>query len=172
MSSNTPEEVPEGFVAVGRVLGPWGVRGAVKVAPLTDFPERLKAKQRLFLRGEATVVQESRLRKGDVVMKLAGIESREAAEELRGALLTIPEAELMPLPAGDYYRFQIVGLQVTTIGGEPFGQVVDIMETGSNDVFVVATPRGEVLVPATDDVVQAIDLEAGQMIIEVVEGLL
>jgi 16S rRNA processing protein RimM len=161
-----------GYVAVGRVLGPWGLRGDVKVEPLTDFPQRFAAGGRVCAGGVSYVIERGRWQRGHVFLKLAGIDSANAAEALRQQLLEVPEDELRPLGEGQYYHFQILGLEVRTTAGEVLGRVEQIISTGSNDVFVVRGPRGEVLIPAVDDVVKSVDPAAGRIEVEVVEGLL
>lgn len=94
------------------------------------------------------------------------------AAALRGKLLAIPQAEAMPLGEGEYFHHQILGLEVYTTTGERLGPIVEIMVTGSNDVYVVDRQGQEVLIPAIADVVQEVDLEGGRLVIEVVEGLL
>ena len=81
--------------------------------------------------------------------------------------------DLWPLPDGSYYHFQIVGLTVFTVDGVPLGEVVDILETGSNDVYVIRDDEGkEHLLPALKDVVKDIDLEKGLMLVQPLPGLL
>jgi 16S rRNA processing protein RimM len=110
--------------------------------------------------------------RGRVLIKLEGAASRGDAEALVGATLYIPESEAVRLPPGAYFWHDIVGLQVRSRDGLELGAIAEILETGSNDVYVVRGPRGEVLIPATHEVVQRIDLEAGIMEIEIIEGLL
>ena len=76
-----------------------------------------------------------------------------------------------PLPAGQYYRFQIIGLQVWTTLGDYLGKVEDVLPTGSNDVYVVQSEAGELLVPAIDDVVKKIDVEGNRMVVELLPGM-
>jgi len=181
MPSHTEQPPPEadqplgdtpGYVAVGRVLAPWSLRGDVKVQPLTDFPERFAAGGHVCAAGVSYVIERCRWQRGHVFLKLAGIDSVTAAEALRDRLLEVPEDDLRPLGEGEYYHFQILGLEVRTTGGEVLGRVEQIISTGSNDVFVVRGPRGEVLIPAVDDVVKSVDPAAGRIEVEVVEGLL
>jgi 16S rRNA processing protein RimM len=106
------------------------------------------------------------------VVKLATIDSVEDAEKLRGQDLTIPRSELYPLPQGQYYTFQIIGLKVVTTEGELLGHITEIMTTGSNDVYIVEGKRGEILIPAIEDVVKSIDLKKGKVVIEAIKGLL
>ena len=141
-------------MAVGWIAAPWGVRGDLKVQPLTDFPERFQRGAALWVRGRRYEVQRSRWSRGFVYLGLSGIDSRNAAEELRGALLEVPESDLTPLPEGQYYRFQVIGLEVRTPEGRSLGRVAEILSTGSNDVYVVRGGPRELLIPAIEDVVQ------------------
>ena len=166
------EEVPPGYVAIGRAGAPWGVRGAFRVLPLTDRRGQLAAGRTVTVAGERRTIESARWQKGMVYLRLSGIEDREAAAELRGRLLAIAESELEPLPEGQYYRFQLIGLTVISTGGEELGRVTEVLSTGANDVYVVSGDRGELLLPATDEVVREIDLEAGRMLIETLPGLL
>ena len=166
------EPVPPESLIVGRILAPWGIRGEVKVEVLTDFPERFAPQKVLYLNARPLEIESCRPHKQHLVVKLATIDSVEDAEKLRGQALTIPRSELSRLPEGQYYTFQIIGLAVLTTEGEHLGQVTDIMATAGNDVYIVKGKRGEILIPAIEDVVKSIDLEEGKMVIEAIEGLL
>ncbi|MCH8345607.1 MAG: 16S rRNA processing protein RimM, partial [Chloroflexi bacterium] len=76
------------------------------------------------------------------------------------------------LPEGQYYRFQIIGLEVRNATGAILGRVTDILTTGANDVYIVRSEKREILVPATDDVIKEIDVERGLMLIEEIPGLI
>jgi 16S rRNA processing protein RimM len=158
-------------VAVGSIAAPWGVRGDLKVQPLTDFPERFRRGAALWVQGRRIEVQRSRWSRGLVYLGLSGIDSRNAAEELRGALLEVPESELAPLPEGQYYRFQVIGLDVCTPEGRSLGRVAEILSTGSNDVYIVRGGPRELLIPAIEDVVKEVDLEGGRLVVEPPEEL-
>ena len=166
------ENASQEYVAVGRILGPWGLGGDLKVEPLTDFPERFALGSSLYVEGVAYVIESCRWHKGKVYIKLSGIDSATAAGALRQRFLEVPEEELKPLSEGEYYQFQILGLEVRTTEGQPLGKVTQILSTGSNDVFVVHGEGGELLIPALDDVIKAIDLDGGWMEVELMEGLL
>jgi 16S rRNA processing protein RimM len=153
-------------VAVGWIAAPWGLRGYLKVQPLTDFPERFQRGAALWVRGRRIEVQRSRWSRGFVYLGLSGIDSRSAAEELRGALLEVPESDLTPLPEGQYYRFQVIGLEVRTPEGRSLGRVAEILSTGSNDVYVVRGGPRELLIPAIEDVVKEVDVEGGRLVVE------
>ena len=166
------EPVPPESLIVGRILAPWGIRGEVKVEVLTDFPERFAPQKVVYLNARPLEIESCRPHKQHLVVKLATIDSVEDAERLRGQDLTIPRSELYPLPEGQYYTFQIIGLDVLTTEGQYLGQVTDIMATAGNDVYIVEGEGGEILIPAIEDVVKSIDLKKGKMVIEAIKGLL
>jgi 16S rRNA processing protein RimM len=164
-------EPRSGFVAVGRVLGAWGVQGALKVEPLSDFPDRFAAGARLWLRGVERRVTRSHLHRGAVIAKLEGIDEPDAGRGLRGALLEVPEAELHPLTEDEYYQHDLVGLTVMEANGEELGRVTGLLPTGANAVLIVRGPRGEYLLPLIAEVVQEIDLQQGRMTVALLPGL-
>jgi 16S rRNA processing protein RimM len=164
-------EPSEGYVAVGRVAAPRGLRGELRVEPLTDFFERFAPGQALWAAGVRREVEQGRRQGKRILLKLSGIDSADEAEALRGLLLEIPESELAALHEGQYYRFQIMGVTVQDVTGHELGTVVDIVQTGSNDVYVVHGPQGELLLPAIDDVIKDVDVERRRMVVELMEGL-
>jgi 16S rRNA processing protein RimM len=174
--ANTPE--PR-YLVVGRVLRPHGVRGELRVEIITGFPERLGQHDHFYLAHpdspeevQRYPAEEMRLHKDSLLLKLAGCDDRDAAELLRDMLVQVPLEEAVPLDEGEYYHFQIVGVQVETESGEQLGQVVEVLETGANDVYLVRGPRGEVLLPAIEDVVRELDLEAKRMVVHLLPGML
>jgi 16S rRNA processing protein RimM len=158
-------------VAVGRVIGAWGVRGDLKVEPLAP-PAAFKPGRTVHLGGIEFTIERSRRTARLLYLKLSGIDDRERAADERGRYLQVPEAALEPPGEDTYYWYQLIGLHVVSTAGEELGQISEIITTGGNDVFVVRGPRGELLIPAIDDVVQEIDIPAGRMLIEPISGLL
>jgi 16S rRNA processing protein RimM len=155
------------------------VRGELRVQILTDYPERLGQHTYLYLASPDSPdtvrrypVEKLRHHKKVLLLKLGGCDDRNAAEELRGQLVQIPFEEAVPLEEGEYYHFQLIGVRVETENGEVLGQVVEMLETGANDVYIVRGPRGEVLLPAVDDVVLELDLRAQRMVVRLPPGLL
>lgn len=160
-------------VAVGEINGVWGVRGHVKVTPLTSNPDRFAAGVTLLLRGIPRKVLDVQFPRGYPVVLFRGFEDRNAAEELVGELIEIPESELPPLPEGEYYTHDLVGLAVETRDGTPIGTLVEVLRTGSNDVYLVRREgERDVLVPAIADVIVEVDLEGQRMVIDPLPGLL
>ena len=162
------------YLVIGKIVAPWGVRGEVKVAIETGFPERFKRLKKVYVGEKATsfVLEGSRLHKGHALLKLRGCDDRGAAEKLRGQLVYIPFEEAMPLGEDEYYVYQIVGLDVWTSEGEHLGRISEVLFTGANDVYVVRGEKGEILIPAVEDVVLEVDLAGGRMIVELMDGLI
>ncbi len=162
-------------LAVAEIVAPWGLAGDIKARILTDFPERFRRGLAVCIgerKSPSAVVRSRLLQKGFLVLKLEGIDTAEAANKLRGEIVYVERKDAPALADGEYFWYQIIGLRVRTVAGEELGAVEDILITGANDVYVVRGPRGEVLIPALDDVVRRIDLDAGLMVVELPEGLL
>ncbi len=161
----------EKLISIGKITAPHGVRGEVRVIPDTDFPERFEQMKTIRLDdGSVLPVLGVKYHKHFVLLTLKGIDSKNAAEPLRNKVIQVRPDELVPLPAGHYYHFQIIGLEVFTEDGEFLGQVKDIITTGSNDVYVVEQEgQRPVLVPALKRVVLDIDLPGGKMKVKLQE---
>ena len=165
------------WATIGKVVAPFGIHGEIKVLSLTDIPNRFAELEVIYLGSDHIrhTIKSVRPYKGDmVVMKLAGIEDANTAETLRNFDLSIPLSQLAPLPPDSYYQHDIIGLEVVTIDGQNVGKIVDIMVTGSNDVYIIEgkTPGQEILIPAIKDVIKQIDLIRRMMYIEPMKGLL
>ena len=86
--------------------------------------------------------------------------------------MEIHQGQLQPLPKGQYYHFQLIGLEVRTTADEPLGNITEILTGKSNDNYVVSGDKGEFLIPAIEDVVISIDFSQQRMVIEPIQGLL
>jgi 16S rRNA processing protein RimM len=159
---------------VGRIAGPLGVRGELKVQLDTDFPERFRRLESIFVGPslEERVIAAARSRGDIVILTLRDIESREQAQALKGMQLWIRRADAMPLPPDQYYHDDIIGLRMETREGTLIGVVTDILVTGANDVYIVDGEDGQTLVPAIKDVVVEIDTSQGRIVIDPLPGLL
>jgi 16S rRNA processing protein RimM len=154
-------------VAVGRVLAPSGLRGELKVQPLTDNPARLRPKSRLWAGKQAVTIATSRTARGYVYLTFKGFHDRTSVEKFRHAILQVPESALPPLPEGAFYRFQLLGLMVVDREGRAIGTLEEVIETGANDVYRVRAPNGgDVLIPALSDVIVSVDLDTRRMVVD------
>jgi len=163
-------------VTIGKVVRPYQGRGCLRISPLTDFPDRFSNLTKVFVVGEEErriLTVERAERKGrSVLVKFAGVETREEAWKFVGCTVEVPEEELVPLPPGTYYVFQLIGMRALTEEGEFLGEVSDVISTPANDLYVLKRDGEEALIPAVKDVVKAIDLEKGEMVIAPIPGLL
>jgi 16S rRNA processing protein RimM len=166
----TPELNPETAVTVGRISAAHGVRGEVKVQPLTDFPERFQRGSLLWMDGAPQKVVLGRPQGRNIILKLEGVNTRTDAEALIGKELMATEATLIE-EEDVYYLHDVIGLLVEDEKGETLGQLAEVLSTGSNDVFVVRGERGELLLPAMDDVVREVDIAGGRVVVEVPDGI-
>lgn len=160
------------FITIGRILAPWSTRGKVRVQLITDFPERFAPHSEVYINRQPMTVDSTEWHKGKAIIKLRTVDSVEQAQTLRGQVVEIPRSQLHLLPEGQYYQFELIGLEVWTTGGELLGNITEILTATSNDNYVVSGARGEVLIPAIEDVVKSIDLDAGRILIEPITGLL
>ncbi len=143
------------------------------VTPLTSNPERLAVGLTCFVQDQPRRVVEIKHPRGYPALLFEGVHGRDDAERLRGATMEIDEALLPDLPEDEYYVDDLVGLEVVSTAGDPLGTLVEVLTTGSNDVYLVRAPdRKDVLIPALKDIVLDVDFEANTMTIEVVPGLL
>ena len=160
-------EPDDGFVAVGRVMGPFGLKGELRVQILTDNDSRFNAKAKLWAGQQPVSIAASRFAQGFAYVMLKGFHTRSDVDKFRHALLQIPEADLPPLPEGEYYRFQLRGLTVLNRDGDVLGTLDEIIETGANDVYRVHPAEGaDVLLPALADVIVSVDLTARTMVVD------
>lgn len=166
----------EEWATIGNVVAPFGVQGELKVRSLTDIPNRFAELDGVYLGPNHIrhLIKSTRPYKGEmVVLKLADIDDANAAEALRNVDLTIPVSQLTKLPPDSYYQHDIFGLEVYTLSGHDVGKIVDIIVTGSNDVYVIKAPDGQqILIPAIKDVIKQVDLKRQMMYIDPMSGLL
>jgi len=154
-------------IVIGKIVAPHGVRGDVRVIPLTDFPERFSSLQKVLIDDTKTLhIDQAKFHKQFVLIKFREHNDRNAVEYLRGKLIQIPREEAVKLPEGHFFIFDIIGLQAFTEDGVYLGSITDVLQTGSNDVYI-AEQEGKkpVLIPALKTVVKNINLEEKKMIV-------
>ena len=165
------------WVPVGKISRTHGLKGEFKFHPFVTEPEILQNLHRLKLQGNQGQETEQELvslrgNPGKLIIKFKDINTIDDAEAYTGQTVLVLETDFKKLPDGEYYWYQVIGLNVYDRDDRHYGQVVDIIETGSNDVYVVRNSEKEILIPMIDWVVKTIDIEEKKLIFENVEGLI
>ncbi len=160
------------MLVCGKIVNTHGLRGEVKALYYTDGPEFFENVKTLHLSsGQTFPLAGWRVSKGAVLLRLATVDTVEKAEALVGKEISVSRKELPPLPEGRYYIADILGMTVVTDEGRELGKVVDVFKTGANDVYTVRGDK-EYLIPVIDEVVLSTDLDARQITIKPLKGLL
>ncbi len=169
------------LITVGRIVGPHGVKGTLKLQPLTDYPDRFHEMPQLQVYSkEGNLICSLSVRnvrtlesKGYLIIDTDEINDRDSAEALRGALIKIPESEKHALSEGEYWVDDIIGLKVVNSEtGEELGHVINVLEVGENDVYEVRSTDGkEKHIPAVSQFIKKIDLDNKTIEVEIIEGL-
>ena len=158
-------------VVIGKISAPHGVRGEVRIVPLTDFPERFENLKTVFLEDDSKMELESvKFSNKFIIAKFKNINSRNDIEIFNGKSLMLNRSDIPSLPEGEYYNFDIIGLEVIDDKGSKLGKITEVLKTGSNDVYVVEGKK-QILVPALKKVVKEINLTDGFMKVELLEEL-
>lgn len=179
MTEGPATSSPGRLIALGEIVGTHGVHGLLRLHPYSDPSAALAATATVFLSAsepEGAVrslgLVSARPHGRVVLLKLADIDDIEAAETLVGMALSVAEADLPAPGPGEFYAYQLEGLEVLTVAGMRVGTIVSLIATGGNDVLVVRDGAHERLIPVIADVVRAIDVTAGRVVIEPIAGLL
>jgi 16S rRNA processing protein RimM len=153
---------------VGKIVGAFGLKGEVKVEPMTDFLERMHKGSRLRLKGEWVTVEAFRIHKDRPLLKLSGINSVEAAQALQWQELLSASTERPALDDDEYLTEDLIGMKVVTVDGQDLGQVDDVLPMPAHDVLQI----GELLLPAVKEFVKDIDLDGEIITVKLIPGML
>ena len=174
------------YIEIGEIVGTHGVSGYVKVALLTDFPERFRKMESAMLRKSSSTlahgeqancslynINDVRYHKNQALLKFEGIDNMDMAKGLRGCMIVIDRTDAMELPTDTYYIFDLIDCEIYE-GDELLGKVADVIQTGSNDVYVVRSNDEAVkdlLIPAIGDVVLSVDIGNKKIEVKLPKGL-
>lgn len=159
------------WIPIGKLARTHGLKGELKFYP--HDPEVIGALSGRTVRMEKTELKVQSIRGANIpfIIKLEGIDDVDVAKPLTGKELLASRDVFKPLPEGEYYRFEIEGLEVFDDEGKPHGVIEEIIPTGSNDVYVVRNGDHEWMLPMIDTVVKSIDLEQRKLVFHRIEGL-
>ena len=170
---------PDGYLVVGQISGAHANRGEIKIESHSDFPERFAPGATLLMGQDLAPVEilTSRPHKSHILITVDGIDSRMAAQALRGTWLYLAEEDAAELDEDTFWIHELIGLTVVTEAGRLLGTVTDVLATGANDVYVIQPADGvnrgkEILLPAIAQVVRTVDVSAGTLTVDLLPGLL
>lgn len=155
----------EDLIRVGVIINTFGVKGEVKIYPDIDYFDEL---ERVFIKGKEYKIEKLREQKGIIITKFEGIDDINQIEELKNEEVMIALEDRPELPEGKHYVGDLLGLEVITEDGKVLGTLDNIYNTGANDIYEV----GEILLPATDEVIKQIDMENKKIIVHLLKGLI
>lgn len=168
------------YIRVGKIVNTHGIKGDVKVLPLTDNINRFEKLNSVYLEDDKSCIQIERVwySKGFVMLKLRGYDNINDVLKFKDKYIVIKEKNAIKLPEDSYFIHQIIGIRVFCSDGKELGEIVDVLQPGSNDVYVIRgmdivnNTEREYLIPAIKDVIKYINIEDKKMIIEPIEGLI
>lgn len=165
------------FLQVGKIVNTHGVRGEVKVIPLTDDPRRFEDLNDVFVgtddKKEVLNIENIKYFKNTVIIKFKESGDMNYAEKLKDMFIYVDRKNAIKLPEGRYFICDLIGMEVSEIDGNKLGVLVDVLETGSNDVYVVKNKDNkEILIPALKSVLKEVSVENKTMKVELLDGLL
>jgi 16S rRNA processing protein RimM len=171
-------KMTEKLYRVGTIVNTHGIKGELRIIPITDFPEdRFKSGAKLYLKNNDQVteftVESSRPHKSFILVKMKGYDNINDVEKFVKSELFADGEEVSGLNEGEFLYRQIIGLTVIDKDLGEVGKISEIMELGSNDVWVVKSPQyKEILLPYIDDVIKEVDLDNGVVKVEIPDGLI
>lgn len=159
-------------IVIGVVRGVRGLKGELRVQSTTEVTERFEEGNGVFLGGVERKIMLARSDLKGILLQLDGITNREDAKTYLGMELSIPRSEGVPNPPGRYFHYQLIGLKVFDEDEVYLGELVEVIETGANDVYVVAKEgQRDILLPVVTGVIKMIDVERTRMDVSVPQGL-
>lgn len=163
------------YISIGQIVNTHGIRGEVKVYPLTDNIERFDDVDHVYIEEDNRLtsleITNVKYLKNMVVIQFKGIDNAESAEKLRNKYIKVHRNDTVKLPEDTFLICDLIGHRVFDTEGNYLGEVSDILPTGSNDVFVVKSEGEEILIPGLKSIFKEIDLKNGKMIVQLPEGL-
>ncbi len=160
------------YVTLGKITAPAGIKGEVRVYPYTDELTRFAQISHVVTGQVSRAIQSVRYQKGMVVLKLAGVEDRNAAEGLRGQELLLPKDEMWEQPEGTYFIRDLIGMAVQTAEGTLIGELSDVIQNPAQDIYEIKkVGGGSFLLPAVSAFILDVDTASRLMTVRLIEGM-
>lgn len=162
------------YIQIGKILNTHGIKGFVKVMPLTDDKTRFESLETVYIENEKLQFNIDQIwyKKNFVMIKFKEFDNVNDVLKFKDRFILINKKDAIELPKDTFFIYDIIGLRVVTMDGKDVGIVKDVLQPGSNDVYVVKTSGKDVLVPAIKDVVKEINIEDKVMLIDPIEGMI
>lgn len=166
----------EEYFEIGQIVNTSGLKGVLKIKPFTDDIKKFSNLKTIYIKTKNDLtefkIEQVRYVKNMVMLKLTGIDTVEEAEKYRNLYIKILRDQEEELEEGSYYVVDILGCKVNTDTNQELGKVVDVFQTGSNDVYVVKDEQGkQILLPAIKQVIKNVDIKNKIIIVHLLEGL-
>lgn len=159
-------------IKLGQIVAAVGIKGEVRVYPYTDIPQRFEEVKQLWIESEPVEIKSVRYMKNMVILRLAGVEDRNAAEALRGKYLYIDRKDMWQLPEDTYLVKDLLNLSVVDESGNAVGTLVDVIQNSAQDLYEIQREDGSTfLLPAVGEFVRRVDLKKRLMAVRLIEGL-
>ena len=167
----------EQYLKIGIITSAHGLKGEVKVFPVTDDMKRFSLLKEVLLPVKDGMrplsVDSVRYFKDKVILKFKERDSIEAVEDLVKSELYVDRKDALPLGENEYYIADLIGMEVVTKESETLGRIRDVLQTGANDVYIVDSKKyGEILIPAIKQCIMNVDLQENKMTVDLLPGLL
>ena len=161
---------------IGKIVNTHGLRGEVKIVPWTNTPDVFEDIEYVYVKNareeQKLKIKNVKYQKNNIIVKFVGLDDISQAELLKNAVVTTDREQLGELPDGEYYIADLIGCEVKSEDGEVYGKLVDVLPTGSNDVYVVKREaKRDLLIPVIDDVVLDVDINNKKIVVRLMEGL-
>ncbi|AOY77337.1 ribosome maturation factor RimM [Clostridium formicaceticum] len=163
------------YLKVGKILNTHGLKGEMKIFSLTDYDERFEELEWVYIEGyeERFYINKVKYRPKDILLSFKDYGDINLVEKFKGRYLLIDESQKRDLPEDTYYIADIIGLAVYTLQDEYLGKVVQVLQAGSNEVYIIKDDKGkEIMIPAVKEFMPEISLEKGKIIVRPIEGMI
>lgn len=167
----------EKYLEIGQIVNTNGLKGILKVKPLTDDITRFEDLEAVYIEKAKELIkyniQEVKYNKNMVLLKLEGIDDISEAEKYKNCYIKINREDALKLEENSYFVVDIIGLEVYTEEEELLGKVIEVFSTGSNDVYTIKNSEGkEILLPAISEVIKNVDIPNKKIVVHLMEGLI
>lgn len=163
------------YIRIGKILNTHGIKGEVKVLSLTDYDERFEELDWIYIEGieEKFYINNIKYRPKDILISFKGYDNINQVERFKGKYLLIDESQKRELPEDTYYISDIIGLEAYTVNEEYLGKIMDILQAGSSEVYVIKNQQDkEIMIPAVKEFIPEISLKKGRITVKPIEGMI